>query len=101
MAHSCSSLTFSTKKGVMPREDTYELDGNTNRPVREGLFFFKKKYLKWEFLSPEHKNLEDCGVSQQLDLQELRHAADDVADFAVEHDHHLLLVAGALRLLGL
>lgn len=98
MAHSCSSLTFSTKKGVMPSEDTYELDGKHNRPVRE-VFFFNG--IKGENLSPKHKNLEDCGVGQQLDLQELRHAADDVADFAVEHDHHLLLVAGALRLLGL
>lgn len=35
MAHSCNSLTFSTKKGVMPSEDTYESNGNTNRPVRE------------------------------------------------------------------
>lgn len=97
MPHSCSSLTFSTKKGVMPSEDTYKLDGKHNRPVREGFFFFNGIKV----LSPKHKNLEDSGVGQQLDLQELRHAADDVAHFAVEHDHHLLLVARALRLLGL
>lgn len=63
------------------------------------MFFFIFNGIKGE--KHKHKNLEDCGVGQQLDLQELRHAADDVADFAVEHDHHLLLVAGALRLLGL
>lgn len=43
MAHSCSSLTFSTKKGVMPSEDTYELDGKHNRPVREFFFLMELK----------------------------------------------------------
>lgn len=71
----------------------------TQQACERGFFF--KNGIKGEILSPKHKNLEDRGVGQQLDLQELRHAADDVADFAVEHDHHLLLVAGALRLLGL
>lgn len=38
MAHSCNSLTFSTKKGVMPSEDTYKLNGNRKTGLSETFF---------------------------------------------------------------
>lgn len=46
-------------------------------------------------------HLENCGVSEQLDLKELRDVADNITHFVVECDYHLLFVGGALGSLRL
>lgn len=44
--------------------------------------------------------LEDGGVGEQLNLQQLRDVADHVTHLVVQHDNDPLLVGGALGPLG-
>lgn len=46
-------------------------------------------------------HLQDGGVGEQLDLEELRDVADNITHFVVQHDDDTLLMCGAFGTLRL